>query len=68
MTLTAWIRIASNPGDDGAIVAKLGGTGWQLETSPDTGVWTFDGTIDEVHVFNRALTGAEIQTDMTIPR
>ncbi len=40
MTLTAWIRIGSNPPDDGAIVAKLGGVGWQLKTSPDTGVRT----------------------------
>ena len=149
MTLTAWIRISANPGDDGAIVAKLGGAGWQLKTSPDTGVRTaaiqissngsdtvqrysatvlslntwyhiagvydaaartlsifvngvldngvlsgtvpasqydapfdveiaqrpgypgsfnFLGTIDEVHVFNRALTAAEIQTDMNVPR
>jgi glucose/arabinose dehydrogenase/PKD repeat protein len=149
MTLTAWIRISANPGDDGAIVAKLGDAGWQLKTSPDTGVRTaaiqissngsdavqrysatvlglntwyhiagvydaaartlsifvngvldngvlsgtvpasqydapfdveiaqragypgsfnFLGTIDEVHVFNRALTAAEIQTDMNVPR
>jgi hypothetical protein len=149
MTLTAWIRISANPWDDGAIVAKLGAAGWQLKTSPDTGVRTaaiqissngvdaiqrysatvltigtwyhvagvydaaaralniyvngvldngvlagtvpaaqfnapfevnigqrtgnpglfnFQGTLDEVHVFNRALTAAEIQTDMTVPR
>ncbi len=149
MTLTAWIRISANPGDDGAIVAKLGGAGWQLKTSPDTGVRTagiqvssngsdsiqrysatvlnletwyhiagvydagartlsmyvngvldngilsgtvpaaqfdapyevqiaqrpgdpgsynFLGTIDEVHVFGRALTPAEVQTDMNVPR
>jgi glucose/arabinose dehydrogenase/PKD repeat protein len=149
MTLSAWIRISSNPGDDGAIVAKLGGAGWQLKTSPDTGVRTaaiqissngsdsiqrysstvlqagtwyhlagvfdaaartlsvyvngvldngvlsgtvpaaqwndpeavniaqragfpgtfnFLGAIDEVHVFNRALSAAEIQTDMNTPR
>jgi hypothetical protein len=37
MTLTAWIRISTNPGDDGAIVAKLGAAGWQLKTTPDTG-------------------------------
>jgi glucose/arabinose dehydrogenase len=149
MTLTAWIKIGANPGDDGAIVAKLGPAGWQLKTSPDTGprtaaiqissdgsdsiqrysntilsantwyhvagiydavagtlsiyingvfdngvlagtvppsqfnsplgvniaqrtgnpgTFNFLGLIDEVHVFNRALTAAEIQADMTIPR
>jgi PKD repeat protein len=40
MTLSAWIRISTNPPDDGAIVAKLGSAGWQLKTSPDTGVRT----------------------------
>ena len=32
------------------------------------GTFNFRGTIDEVHVFNRALTAAEIQTDMNVPR
>ncbi len=149
MTLTAWIRISTNPGDDGAIVAKLGAAGWQLKTTPDTGqrtlgiqissstgstiqrygstvlsaatwyhvagvydaaartlsvylngvldngalsgtvpasqyndtlnvnigqrtgnpgVFNFLGVIDEVHVFNRALSAAEIQTDKNTPR
>ena len=149
MTLSAWIRIGANPSDDGGIVAKLAGAGWQLKTSPDTGVRTaaiqissngsnaiqrysatvlntntwyhiagvynaaaatlsiyvngvldngvlsgtvpssqfnstsgvnigqrtgfpgtfnFLGVIDEVHVFNRALTAAEVQTDMNTPR
>jgi uncharacterized repeat protein (TIGR01451 family) len=149
MTLSAWINISANPGDDGAIVAKLGGAGWQLKTSPDTGPRTaaiqissngsdaiqrysasvltsgnwyhlagvydaaaqtleiyvngaldngalsgtvpaaqfdapfnvniaqrtglpgnfnFLGRIDEVHIFNRALTASEIQTDMNLPR
>jgi glucose/arabinose dehydrogenase len=149
MTVTAWIKISANPVDDGAIVAKLGGSGWQLKTSADTGSRTaaiqigsnasdavqrygttvlgtntwyhvagvydaaartlsvyldgvlengvlsgtvpaaqynsteevdiaqrsgspgqfnFLGIIDEVHVFNRALSAAEIQTDMSTPR
>jgi hypothetical protein len=149
MTLSAWINIDANPLDDGAIVAKLGNAGWQLKTSPDTGVRTaaiqissngsdsiqrysatvltagnwyhvagvydaaartldiyvngvldngvisspvpaaqfnapfnvniaqrtgqpglfnFLGRIDEVHIFNRALTATEIQTDMNLPR
>jgi glucose/arabinose dehydrogenase/PKD repeat protein/fibronectin type 3 domain-containing protein len=149
MTLSAWIKITAQPGDDGTIVGKLAGAGWQLKTSPDTGVRTaaiqissngsnsiqrysstilttgtwyhiagvynaatkaldiyvngvldngdlagtipsaqfnapvnvniaqrtgspglfnFLGTIDEVHIFNRALTAAEIQADMSNPR
>jgi hypothetical protein len=149
MTLCAWVKISSNPGDDGAIVAKLAAAGWQLKTSADTGVRTgaiqissngstsiqrygatvlavgtwyhlagvydsaartlsiyvnglldngvlagtvpasqanaavnvnigqrtgypgsfnFLGTIDEVHVFGRALSAAEIQMDMNTPR
>ena len=32
------------------------------------GTFNFLGTLDEVHVFNRALTESEIQADMTIPR
>jgi hypothetical protein len=149
MTLSAWIKINAQPGDDGTIVGKLAGAGWQLKTSPDTGVRTaaiqissngsnsiqrysstilttgtwyhlagvynaatkaldiyvngvldngdlagtipsaqfnapvnvniaqrtgnpglfnFLGTIDEVHIFNRALTAAEIQADMMNPR
>ena len=40
MTLSAWIYISANPSDDAAIVAKLGAAGWQLKTSPDTGVRT----------------------------
>jgi hypothetical protein len=149
MTISAWIKIGAQPGDDGAIVAKLGGAGWQLKTSPDTGVRTaaiqissdggdsiqrysntvlttntwyhiaavydaamrrldiyvngvldngvlagtipasqhddnvnvnvgqrtgiprdfnFLGAIDEVHIYSRALTAAEIQTDMSTQR
>jgi hypothetical protein len=41
MTLEAWIMAAANPSDDGQIVAKSNGTGWQLKTSPDTGPETF---------------------------
>jgi hypothetical protein len=32
------------------------------------GAFNFLGTIDEVHIFNRALTASEIQADMSIPR
>lgn len=41
MTLEAWVMAAANPADDGQIVAKSNGTGWQLKTSPDTGPQTF---------------------------
>ena len=40
MTLSAWINISENPWDDGGIVGKLERSGWQLKTSPDTGVRT----------------------------
>jgi hypothetical protein len=149
MTLSAWINISENPWDDGAIVGKLQRSGWQLKTSPDTGVRTaalqissngadsiqrysstvlvpntwyhlagvydaaartlnvyvngnlangvlsgtvpaaqadapfnvnigqrtgypgtfnFRGRIDEVHVFNRALSAAEVRDDMNLSR
>jgi hypothetical protein len=144
MTIEAWVRAAANPPDDGQIVAKSDGTGWQFKTSPDTGVHTFglgvsdsggltqrysttarslstwyhvagvydatagtlstyvngvldngilngaipaaqfnqavnvnigrrtggfyfNGLIDEVRIYNRALSSAEIQTDMNTP-
>jgi len=41
MTVEAWIKAAANPSDDGQIVAKSNGSGWQLKTSPDTGSQTF---------------------------
>jgi glucose/arabinose dehydrogenase len=42
MTLSAWVFEVANVGDDGQIVAKSNGTaGWQLKSSPDTGVRTF---------------------------
>jgi hypothetical protein len=41
MTLEAWIKAAANPADDGQIIAKSDGTGWQLKTTPDTGPQTF---------------------------
>ena len=146
MTLSAWVKAAANPADDGQIIAKSDNTsGWQLKTSPDTGPHTFgvgvspsstsliqrysttvrslstwyhvagvynattktldiyvngvldngsltgtvpaaqfnasvnanigrrtggfyfNGIIDEVQIYNRALTQAEIQTAMTTP-
>jgi hypothetical protein len=41
MTWSAWVYATANPADDGQIVAKSNGTGWQFKTSPDTGPHTF---------------------------
>jgi hypothetical protein len=41
MTWSAWIFATANPADDGQIVSKSSGPGWQLKTSPDTGPHTF---------------------------
>ncbi len=41
MTLEAWVNAAANPADDGEIVAKSSGVGWQLKSTPDTGPVTF---------------------------
>ena len=41
MTWSAWIFATANPADDGQIIAKSNGTGWQFKTSPDTGPHTF---------------------------
>jgi len=45
MTIEAWVKAAANPADDGQIVAKSNGTGWQLKTTPDTGPHTFGLTL-----------------------
>jgi hypothetical protein len=45
MTLEAWVLATGNPADDGQIIAKSDSyapsVGWQLKTTPDTGVRTF---------------------------
>jgi chitodextrinase len=41
MTLSAWVFPTANPPDDGQIIAKSNDSGWQLKTTPDTGVRTF---------------------------
>jgi hypothetical protein len=41
MTIEAWVKATGNPADDGQIVAKSDPRGWQLKTSPDTGLHTF---------------------------
>ena len=42
MTLSAWVKAAANPANDGNIVAKSdSASGWQLKSTPDTGPETF---------------------------
>src|SRR5580765_3113499 len=41
MTIEAWINAAANPANDGQIVAKSNGAGWEFKTTPDTGHQTF---------------------------
>ena len=41
MTIEAWVKASANPADDGQIVSKWNGSGWQFKTSPDTGPHTF---------------------------
>ena len=45
-TLSAWIKAAANPPNDGQIIAKSDtASGWQLKTTPDTGPHTFGARI-----------------------
>ena len=45
-TWSAWVYPTANPGDDGQIIAKSATSdGWQLKTTPDTGVRTFGVTV-----------------------
>ena len=41
MTWSAWVLATADPPDDGQIIAKSSGAGWQFKTSPDTGAHTF---------------------------
>src|SRR2546430_13610435 len=41
MTWSAWILATADLPDDGQIIAKSSGSGWQLKSSPDTGAHTF---------------------------
>jgi uncharacterized repeat protein (TIGR01451 family) len=41
VTIEAWIMAAANPANDGQIVAKSNGAGWEFKTTPDTGRETF---------------------------
>jgi hypothetical protein len=61
MTLEAWVKAAANPADDGQIITKSDGAGWQLKTSPDTGPHTFGGKISTT-------AGASVQRYSTTVR
>src|SRR5689334_14079767 len=41
MTIEAWVYATANPSNDGQIISKSNGPGWQLKTTPDTGTQTF---------------------------
>jgi hypothetical protein len=47
MTLEAWVKASANPGDDGFIVGKSDGPGWQLKTTPDNGPHQFCTKVSE---------------------
>ena len=58
MTVEAWVKATANPADDGQIVAKSNGIGWQLKTTPDTGP----------HTFGMAVSGSSTSLLRGIPR
>src|SRR5882672_5008140 len=42
MTVSAWVNESGNVADDGIVIARSNGSaGWELKSSPDTGVRTF---------------------------
>ncbi|KAF0187428.1 MAG: hypothetical protein FD165_2915, partial [Gammaproteobacteria bacterium] len=47
--------------------AAAGATKYEIGRSVDNNVETFQGTIDEVRIYDRALTATEIQNDMNTP-
>ncbi len=62
-TWSAWVFPTGNPSDDGQIIAKSSGSdGWQLKTTPDTGVRTFG-----IAVSNGSSERATIQPYRTVP-
>ncbi len=82
LTLNTWAHIASTYDGttlrlfvNGVQVGSLATTGNIIATtdllriggSPALGVQYFAGLIDEVRIYNRALTATEIQTDMITP-
>jgi hypothetical protein len=47
MTVEAWVNAAANPADDGFIVGKSDGPGWQLKTTRDNGPQQFCTKVSE---------------------
>jgi Concanavalin A-like lectin/glucanases superfamily/Bacterial Ig domain len=65
MTASAWVYPTANPGDDGQIIAKSADTdGWQLKTTPDTGVRTFGFSISNggAHIQRNSKTVLSLNT------
>src|SRR5579883_2280457 len=65
MTASAWVYATANPPDDGQIIAKSDYTnGWQLKTTPDTGVRTFGFAISDgtTHVQRYSKTVLSLNT------
>src|SRR5205807_8420751 len=62
MTVSAWIYATANPADDGQIVAKSDGSGWQLKTSPDTGPHTFGMAISPSNTQRYSKTVRQLNT------
>src|SRR5438445_655734 len=62
MTVSAWIYATANPADDGQIVAKSDGSGWQLKTSPDTGPQTFGVAISPSNTQRYSKTVRQLNT------
>jgi hypothetical protein len=65
ITLEAWINAAASPPDDGQIINKSDGPGWQLKTSPDTGVHTFGAKVSasaSVHAWRYSSTVRALNT------
>jgi PKD repeat protein len=71
-TLSVYVNgVLDNGVLSGTIPASQFNSGERVDIAQRTGLpgqFNFLGVIDEVHVFNRALSGAEIQTDRDTPR
>ena len=71
-TLQIYVNGALNNGTlSGVVPAGQFDSSFNVNIAQRTGfpgTFNFQGEIDEVHVFNRALTAAEVQSDMNLPR
>jgi hypothetical protein len=71
LSLNTWTYLAATyDGGDAAAVCERNGGGAIVASSGGNTVWNnedFAGRIDEVRVYNRALSASEIGTDMVTP-